>query len=283
MRTSARRRRSTMARTARAANTEAMAATAGPPARSVLRHVREDGAPGQGQGDAGVEVAAAGQVGREFLAHGQEPQAAEDRQQQGRGEPHAMQAAIQRPLREREMDAEAPVQPAGRQQGQLTALAVAGPERPHDARVLRRLPVHLPRQPGADGMADQQRRNAEPQHDAHQVERRHPQRASAVDRVEGQREMDADRAVEQHGAGDAVPQRQRPGEPALGHRDRHQSQRVVDEVQGDVGEEHQSGGQAQVAPRWVWKRHGAGSDEGGHDDAWASPPVRAGFRSSASA
>ena len=118
-----------------------------------------------------------------------------------------------------------------------------------DPRVDGRQPVGVRCVARRDDVPDQQQRRAEPEQDAHEVERRHAQRAPLVDRQEREPDVRGRGAIQQQRAGQAVPHAHRDGEACLGRVERPQADRVVEEVRGDVGEQDQARAEAQVASR----------------------------------
>ena len=171
------------------------------------------------------------------------------------------------------MQPEAAVHPARRHHAELHALRVREPERGHHPRVVRRHPEQLPRQPGVGRVSDQHDRQGEAERDAQELQRRQAEGAPLVDRPQREHEMDRERAVQQHGAERARPDLDREFERGFGGLERNEPERVVDEVGGDVGEEHEAGGEPQapphraggqvrnqsVAPRWRGARRRARS------------------------
>ena len=214
-----------------------------------------------------------GGAGRELPRHGDESQPRKHRDQQREGEQHVAQLAIERPAVEQEMQPEAAVHPARRHHAELHALRVREPERGHHPRIVRRHPEQLPRQPGIGRVSDQHDRQGEAERDAQELQRRQAEGAPLVDRPQREHEMDRERAVEQHGAERARPDLDREFERGFGGLERNEPERVVDEVGGDVGEEHEAGGEPQapphraggqvrnqsVAPRWRGARRRARS------------------------
>ena len=146
------------------------------------------------------------------------------------------------------MQPEAAVHPARRHHAELHALRVREPERGHHPRVVRRHPEQLPRQPGIGRVSDQHDRQGEAERDAQQLQRRQAEGAPLVDRPQREHEMDRERAVQQHGAGRARPDLDREFERGFGGLERNEPERVVDQVRGDVGEEHEAGGEPQAPP-----------------------------------
>ena len=219
------------------------------PSSSPLRHCASASALG---GVLGPEIVrhggGRGGAGRELPRHGDESQPRKHRDQQREGEQHVAQLAIERPAVEQEMQPEAAVHPARRHHAELHALRVREPERGHHPRVVRRHPEQLPRQPGIGRVSDQHDRQGEAERDAQELQRRQAEGAPLVHRPQREHEMDRERAVQQHGPERARPDLDREFERGFGGLERNEPERVVDQVGGDVGEEHEAGGEPQAPP-----------------------------------
>ena len=155
-------------------------------------------------------------ISGEFLAHRQEAQPGQHRQQQRGAEQRKVDALIDAAAVEREVQAESAMEPPGHEQRELAPLAVGRPQRPYDARVLRRRVVELPRDARADHVADQQNGDAQSEQNAQELGRRHPQGPPAINGGESQHHVDARGAVQEQRARKAVPYREGDRKSALG-------------------------------------------------------------------
>src|SRR5438309_2100328 len=103
--------------------------------------------------------------------------------------------------------------------------------------------------PSVDRMADQQQRETESRSQPKHFEPRQIPFASAVERAQDKSEMHRGGAVEEHRQQRDAPEREREAERAFGERQRKDAERVVKEMQADIGKQHQSRQQAQPAKR----------------------------------
>src|SRR5882724_4220206 len=94
-------------------------------------------------------------------------------------------------------------------------------------------------------MTDQQDRHCEAEYDAEQLERWQPKCASLIDREQRHQEMSGERAIEQNGARQAVPNLDRILHARLGRTERDEAERVVEKMRADVTKKNQAGGHPQ--------------------------------------
>ena len=144
------------------------------------------------------------------------------------------------------MQPETAVQPSRRHQAQLPALRARRPKIGNHPRVIRRQPEHLIGEARRRGVADQQDRHREAEHDAQQFQRRQAEGAPLIDREQRHHEMSGERAVEQNGARQAVPDLDRDLHSRFGGIERDQAERVIEEMRSDVSKQNEAGGHPQV-------------------------------------
>ena len=185
-------------------------------------------------------------IGDKLLAHGDEAERRQHRQQQRNGKQHEPELPIPPAPVESEMQPEAAVQPARRHQAQLPALRAGRKQQTDHPRVVRRQPEQIVGKARRGGVADQQDRHREAEHDAEQFERRQTKRAPFIDRDQRHHEMNGEGAIEQNGARQAVPNLDRVLHAGLGRAERDQTERMVEKMRADIGEENEAGGHPQV-------------------------------------
>ncbi len=184
-----------------------------------------------------------------LLAHGDEAQRRQHRQQQGCGKQRKSRLPVPPAPAEREMQPEAAMQPARRHQPQLPALRSRGPKIGDHTRVVRRQPKHFVGEARRCGVADQQDRHREAEHDAEEFQRRQAKGAPLVDREQRHHEVDDEGAIKQDGAGPAVPHLDGDRHAGFGRVERNESERVVDQMRPDVTEKNEAGCHPQVPPQ----------------------------------
>ncbi len=187
-----------------------------------------------------------GRIAGELASHGDEAQRRERRQQQRGAEQHVTQLPVERPPVEREMQAEAAVQPPRRQQAQLLSLRARRPQIGDHAGIVGRQSEQVVGEPRVGGVTDQQDRQREAERDAQQLGRRQAEGAPLVNRPQREQEMDRERAIEQQRAERAGPELDRELQTFLRGIERDEAERVVEEMQRDIDEENEAGGQPQV-------------------------------------
>ena len=162
------------------------------------------------------------------------------------GKKHKSKLPIPPAPAEGEMQAETAVQPSRRHQAELPALRTRRPKIGNHARVVRRQPEQFIGEARRRGVADQQDRHREAEHDAEQFQRRQAEGAPLIDREQRHHEMSGERAVEQNGARQAVPDLDRDLHSGFGRIERDQAERVIEEMRSDVGEKNEAGSHPQV-------------------------------------
>ena len=114
------------------------------------------------------------------------------------------------------------------------------PEREHHERVGRLRPGHLVRQPGAHHVPHEEGRHEQAQRELARFPGGHAKRAPAVERPEGEKVVDAERAVEGDGAREAAPDENEPPLPRRHRLERDQPERVVEKMGREVREQHEA-------------------------------------------
>ena len=187
-----------------------------------------------------------GRTRRKLAPHGDEAQPREHRQQQRSGKQHQPGSLKPGPAVECKMQTETAVQPARREQAQLPALLARGPEIGDHTRIGRIQSIEVVGQPRRRDVTDQQDRHREAERNADQFERRQAQSPPLVHGHQRHHEMNGECAVEHRGAGQAVPDLDGDAHSGFGGFERHQPERVIDQMRGDVKEQDQAGRHPQV-------------------------------------
>ncbi len=202
---------------------------------------------GMGQRQIVLRARGSRRIGGNLAAHGDEAERGQHRQQDRDGEQDNPQLPVQPPAIERKMQTETAVYPSGRQQAELHALGIRCPEIGDDAGVVRRQSEHVVSEPRVGEVVDEDERQREAQHDAHQLCRRQPKCPSLVHRPQREEKMGRCDAIEQDGARRASPDRHRKRKAPLGGAERNEAERMVDEMPRDVSEEHKARCHPQVS------------------------------------
>ena len=211
---------------------------------------------------------------RKLASHRDKSERREDRQQQRDGKQDRPEQPEPRPPTERKMQPEAAVKPARRHQRQLPALLSRRPEIGDHARVVRREPVEIISKPRRRDVADQQNWHRKAERYADELERRQPKGSPFVDRNQRHHEMNGNSAVQQDGAGKAVPDLHGDAHSGFGGLQRNEAERVIDQMCGDVKEKDQAGAHPQMPA------YGTGEP---FREQWSPHPGYAGGRRAAAA
>ena len=147
------------------------------------------------------------------------------------------------------MDADAPVAPRDGQHDGLAKpeLGPEVPERQRHAGIRIHLTVEQVGHLRAHHVPGEQHGNREPERELGRLPRGHPPRAAPVDRPERHRDVDDEGAVERDGADRVPPEGHEPPAPCLHGVERDETERVIRQVERDVGEEHATRPEAESA------------------------------------
>src|SRR6267378_3443132 len=128
------------------------------------------------------------------------------------------------------------------------------PERQRHARVRVLDTVDLPRDPRADDVGDEQRRDRQPEHELRGLPERHAQRAALVERPEGERHVRDQRAVEQQRDERIAPQREEVDAAGLHRVEGDEAQRMIRQVRRHIREQYEAGPEPDAPCRGHYKR-----------------------------
>ncbi len=185
-------------------------------------------------------------VGRNFATHGDEADCREHRQQQRDREQHIPHAPIERLSTEGEVQTQAAVHPSRGQQAELHPLRIRNPQIGDDAGIVRRQAEHVVGEPRIGEMIDQNDRQREAERNTQKLGRRQTEGTPLIDRPQCQEKVEGRSAIKEQRARRAGPELAGEFEGFFRNGEGYETERMIDQVRGDIEEEHQAGGHSQL-------------------------------------